>query len=119
MKQIFMSEKDMPKNCAGCQFFRGIGTEKPRKMYNCCDCIPYPIKEMEGTEIFKGRPNECELRSLEQHDKEVQANAIRAFAKRLKLKKQDITYRKGADLVYGMGVSLKDIDELLKEYLNE
>ncbi len=44
---------------------------------------------------------------------------IREFVNKLKSKKQDMTYRKGADLVYGQGVSLKDIDELLKEYLNE
>lgn len=101
MKQLFINSEYIPKCCAKC-------------FYDLSDCCQGYFA---GSETL--RHPDCPIKSLEQYDKEVQANAIRAFAKRLKLKKQDITYWKGADLVYGQGVSLKDIDELLKEYLNE
>lgn len=53
----------------------------------------------------------CELRALI----DAGYGDLKDFVERLKSKKRDITYQKGRDKVFGSGVIVEDLDELLKE----
>lgn len=97
MKEIFISEKEMPKSCCKCPCYSG-------EHGNC--------KVNGKSYIGNYAPKKCPLQSIEQHDNKVR----RKFAEEAKaeMEKEKVSY--SADYICGVQHCQIVVDDLLRQY---